>query len=920
MFLLYRILAAVIVLLLPLLLLAQGTDYVIAIPENDGHSSTPSVIEISISTKADAASVTVVLPDGSTREYRVVADRLTTLTTENGGASAAWEIPWSASEQVLDRTVRITSDQPITVYVMHSKGFSSDGYRAIPVRNWGRNYVVTSYYDFADGKPWAGGFSVMAAEDNTKVSILLRGATNGTARTKGGRALNTGATYSVVLKKGQVYTVFGDATTRGVFDMTGTLVTSDKPVGVIGFHTRSAVPNSLTISGRDHLVEMLPPTSTWGTRAVTLEIPRLSTGTGRGDFFRVVASENATRWKMTSFDKVTYDTLEQKSGILNAGQFAELTQASARTALPRGITVWEADKPIQVMQYSTSAEWDGDVNNDPFMCLVAPTTQFVTEATVHTSTLPAFTEHRINLFVQIPDTNNPAADLMSLAVNGQTVWDHPRAEVPRLMQTKNPSLQALYYATIVVDPSATPYRISGNGRVRFAGYVYGSGNLDSYAWPVTSAMRVLPAIDTMPPRLSVTSAQCSSVNVTVLETRNIPDPPRPRPLATDQVDAGLYSIRLAEGSTNCSLTLLTAADVHNPFSTYKQFDVRVRSVDVNQEAVAIIQAIDDAANEALDTIVIPPAVLQASTPETDFGRVRVETPQQRTVVLRNVATDPITVTNAVTSTAVCSVELVVPPLPATIQPGDSVSVVVGYTARGETEDLLDGWVLDTLIVTTSACPVRHPMRGMGVVSRINVLDVLLDTVDVGGVICSTLGMSITNAVGSVPGTDTLIVTGIRSVDAPFFISDPPEPPLPLTIAPGTTAYLGRICVRGEGNGLVRGDVVVESNAYEGDAVSSVSATVRGGVHVSDESRFANIVTTTPHPVQGALQVRWATPLAADAVVVLMDVGGRTVATAAPRSGASGVEVNCSDLAPGAYVLRIMVPGSLPMHRPVMVVD
>ncbi|MBU3742662.1 MAG: hypothetical protein FGM24_10320, partial [Candidatus Kapabacteria bacterium] len=641
------------VMLLPSLLLAQGTDYVIAIPQNDGFSTTPSVIEISISTQADAASVNVLLPDGATRAYRVVANTLTTLTTENGGALASWEIPWAESEQVLGRTVRITSDQPITVYVLHAKGFSSDGYRAIPVRNWGRNYVVASYYDFADVQPWAGGFCVMAAEDNTTVSILLRGATNGTARTKGGRALNTGTPYSVVLQKGQVYTVFGDGTTRGVFDMTGTLITSDKPVGVIGFHTRTAVPNSLTISGRDHLIEMLPPTTTWGTRAVTLEIPRLSTGTGRGDFFRVIASENATRWKMTSFDKVTYDTLEQKSGTLNAGQFAELTQAPARTSLPRGITVWEADKPMQVMQYSTSAEWDGDVNNDPFMCLVAPTAQFVTEATAHTSTLSTYTEHRINLFVQIPDTNNPAADLMSLTINGQTVWDHPRAELPRLMQTKNPGMQSLYYATIVVDPSTTPYVISGNGRVKFAGYVYGSGNLDSYGWPVTSAMRVLPAIDTMPPRLSVTSAQCSSVNVTVLETRNIPDPPRDRPRPTDQVDAGLASIRLVEGSVNSKLALLTAAEVSNRDNPYKRFDVRVDAIDVNVEAIAILQAVDEADNFAIDTIVIAAAAVQTSPLETDFGRVRVGRPSVQTVVVRNTAAEPVVVTSAGTARSVC---------------------------------------------------------------------------------------------------------------------------------------------------------------------------------------------------------------------------------------------------------------------------
>ncbi|MBU3741103.1 MAG: T9SS type A sorting domain-containing protein, partial [Candidatus Kapabacteria bacterium] len=268
---------------------------------------------------------------------------------------------------------------------------------------------------------------------------------------------------------------------------------------------------------------------------------------------------------------------------------------------------------------------------------------------------------------------------------------------------------------------------------------------------------------------------------------------------------------------------------------------------------------------------------------------------------------------------VCIVQTVVPPLPVTLAAGDSITIELGYTPRAETSNVKDGWEYDTLVLTATGCDVRHAMRGMGVVPRVSVLDVLLDTVDVGGVICSTLGMAITNGIAGIPGTDTLVVTDARSLDEPFFVSDPPEPPLPLIIAPGESAYVGRICVRGEGNGPIHGDVVVVSNAIEGDSVSRISATVRGGVSVA-EGIQASMLRFTPHPVQGALQVRWATPLAADAVVTLTNVSGRTVATAVPRSGDTGVEVDCSNLAPGAYVVRLVVAGSTVVHKPVIIVD
>lgn len=898
---------------------AQGTDYVIAFPQNDGASALAPDLDLTISTTADSARVTMRLPDGSEQRHTVVKDQVLALTTANGGASASWEIPAASSEEVLQRTIRITADQPITVHALSAKTASSDGYRAIPVRYWGRSYIVASYYDFNEAHPWSGGFCVLASEDNTTVNILLRGVTDGKATTKKGRPLNTGVPFTVTLQKGDVYPVFGDGTTRGVFDMTGTLVTSSKPVGVIGFHTRTAVPNALTISGRDHLIEMLPPTSTWGTRYLTLEVPRLSIGTGKGDFFRVIAAEQGTRWKMTSYDKVTFDTLAQMSGTLNAGQFKDITQAPARTALPRGLTVWEADRPIMVVQYSTSAEWDGDPANDPFMCLLTPVSQYVGETTVHTSTLSAFSEHRINMFVEIPDTANPAADLMSLTINGETVWNHPRAEVPPLLLNKVPDRPTLYFATVAFDRSQKPYTIAGNNRVRIGGYVYGSGAFDTYGWPLSTIGAAVQGLDSLPPRIIAGSDNCGFRLFDVLETRNIPDPPRPKPLPTDQIESGIADIKLLEGSTNCRLVLVTDTTFLTQGSAYRTFAAAVATIDVRQPATAIIRATDVRGNSAVETLSLAPSPVQVPASQTDFGRVQVGASKVLPIVIRNAGEGPLTVTSVTPSTNAFSVTGSQPPLPATIGPNDSATVSLTYAPYSETVDAMRDWDMDTAIIRTSSCSVRHVMRGMGVVPRIQMLDVLLDTVDVGETACSTLGMLITNAANGKPGTDTLVLTSIRSVTEPFFVSEPTDPALPLSIPPGASVYLGRICVLGEGNGAIEGRMEVVPNGAEGDPTAMLYATVRGTVTVETSPSAIDTCTVSPQPAKGAMTVSWLQPLARAGSLTIFDATGRIVRTVDLREGDLHVDVQLDMVGPGVYTMRIDRDGGA-VHRAIVVSD
>ena len=120
--------------------------------------------------------------------------------------------------------------------------------------------------------------------------------------------------------------------------------------------------------------------------------------------------------------------------LARAGDFADLTQSQGPTFLTYGYSVWEADKPVFVMQYSCSASFDGDQLHDPFMINVIPEEQFIPNTIFQTPTDTKFTTHKLNLIVWA-DTSDPdyIDNLKSLAIDDVPVWNHPRSASPLLL-------------------------------------------------------------------------------------------------------------------------------------------------------------------------------------------------------------------------------------------------------------------------------------------------------------------------------------------------------------------------------------------------------------------------------------------------------------------------------------------------------
>lgn len=797
---------------------AQGTEFWIAIQPNDYIIQQAQALELYIASAYDTEIE--VFDVGNNMKFRrqVKSYQILTLNTNNSTVNWGWEV--REDETPIYKGIRITSQKPISVYVLNSRRFSSDGYLALPVSVWGTDYIATTYYDFKEYRDWPGGFIVLSRENGTEVTIDLRGVGTMDATTSKGSRINQNNPIVINLDMGQVFLVQGNGKTANTFDLTGSRIRSNKPIGLISYHQRTTMPNALINgNGRDHLVEMTPPVTAWGKKYVTVEYGRAAnnpTG-GKGDFYRVVSSQDNTRWTLMFYDKLTKQLIGQRGGYLaKAGDFQDIDQAPAPAILPYGTVVIEADKPIFVGQFANSSSFDGDDNLDPFMINVTPVEQFLKSTLYQTPTVALFNKHYLNLIVQADTTSpNMIDDLKSLQVDGIAVWNHPSSINPTLLFNKIPNTD-LFWATIDYSTQARARRISCNGNVRFGGYIYGYGMWDSYGWPAAAAFRPTGYVDTLPPLLEFTE-ECGDRNYKATEKRNIPNPPVKPPVSdSDQVESGVAGILFEADPPSYNYEIVLLTDQGFPSDpSYKEFLFEVNVIDRTRDAFGVILVADFWGNITTDTLrYFAPKLVFDPTP-LDFDRIRLKTSKELMLQVTNVGGDE-TVLNESRFKLGSYFSIVGGnQLPVTLGPGLQVTLTIRYTPVEETTDPELDWDIDTLFVKTNCAEFKLPMRGMGVVPRIVVEDWDAGTLSINENRCKQGGLLVRN-----PGTMALIITGLQgAAGSNFTVSNPLTPPLPITVPPRGQVYIKEICYSRPDVGDDEIEVVFNNNEAEGDSLS-----------------------------------------------------------------------------------------------------
>ncbi|MES2767061.1 MAG: choice-of-anchor D domain-containing protein [Bacteroidota bacterium] len=781
---------------------AQGREFYIAIPPNEKPGYPTNAIEFYITSSKNTNVRVEAEGLGYNKSKPVEAMKITTYGAADG-IGTDFEV---RTPGVSPYAFKISADQPISVYVLNAKTNTSEGYLALPTSVWGKENINCSFYDFGEFSPWGGGFLVVASQNQTVITVKIKG--KGFGRTTENNKI--GDVVTRTLNKGDVYNMVGNGATVGSFDMTGTTITSNKPVGLISYHERVMIPAIAANNGRDHLSEMIPPTSAWGKNFVTGEYMRK----GNGDLFRAVAKEAGTIVKGVWYDKATNQKIGAKTWVLNTpGQFEQSLYASESPGGQdvRGYSVWTSNKPILLMQYSYSANWDGDPIFDPFMIIVPPLEQYIQGTVFQTPASAAFTKNWFNILAVGDSTDGNHTLLKTLKLDGKFVYETD----PKIMLQRIPSTN-IYYLAKDVNPGA--HRVES--KTKFAGFIYGFSSFDSYGWPAAMALNKIDELDTNEPVLKIVQ-ECGlfKINATELREGQINDNPR-------QVESGVGQVQIRDDESYNFQPDPTPATFEND-PMLPRYDFTLQVVDLKKDAKAVFEVIDRAGNVALDSVIYIADKLSISPDPIDVGKVRVGTSLDFNVVLTNNGVAPVELKKV--SMKLGSVfTFISGDQPTTLAPNEKRTLVVRYspTAEYTTKALL--FDQDSLIVETTCARFPWEVKGRGVMPKIKVGDFDAGSRGINEKACLENGLLITNY-----GTDDLTINTPTGYTAPFTLTNI-TPAFPLTLAPGDTVYLKEICFESPVVGDYTQNILFASNAMAGDSVSNWKGkTTNPGVNIGN---------------------------------------------------------------------------------------
>lgn len=288
------------------------------------------------------------------------------------------------------RAIRITSSQPVLAVQFNpfenKAVFSNGSSLLLPEEFLGTEYLVQSwptnpnkvcgFPDMMDFEPQQGYMTVIAATPGTTQVTVKTTATIQPSLTTpdhiGTPMMAPGQTETFWLERGQVLnlTALEPCLSMGAdmstLDVTGSLITSDKPVAVFGGHEEAVVGWAGVIEGSgydaccaEHCEQQMIPLVNWANEAVAA---RSKVRGGEPDVWRIMAGA----------DNVTITTDPPQAGAnnvtLNKGEFVQLEAFNSYLVQGTG--------PIQVVQYTVGQQANDAFIGDPDMVLMVPTSQY----------------------------------------------------------------------------------------------------------------------------------------------------------------------------------------------------------------------------------------------------------------------------------------------------------------------------------------------------------------------------------------------------------------------------------------------------------------------------------------------------------------------------------------------------------------
>ncbi len=872
----------------------EGRKFIVAIPPNESPSYhwSDSAMEIYISSASDTYLKLYGLV--TTKTILVKAGEVY-VVSENEGlmkTSAECREPNTAT----NKTITIEASSPVSVYVMNSKSTTSDGYMAIPVDNWDTEYLHCSYYDNYESKinTFAGGFLVLGSEDNTQVNVTLRGIGDASIATLRDSDKSIGDHVSFSVGEGEVYQISADGLTRGQFDLSGSLITADKPIGVISYHQRTVIP-IFTSSSRDHLSAMMPPINTLSKRYASIALDR--NNSHKGDMFRIVAVEDNTTYSAKWFDFNTQQQLGSKTGTISqAGEFVEISEMLKASALDSSITgtsIFEADKPILLMQYSYSGGWDESLY-DPFMWIVTAEDQYVTHAIVQAPSNKTFGENYINIIAKDLSGDPSLPNLKTLTIDDVKIIDL----VPSFTSNNIPGTD-LYWARFAISQGS--HKLKGNGNAVFGAYIYGYKSVDSYGWPAAMGTKAMDEIDTTCPNISYDNISPNPIIWEIHVKEKQDDSELVEKGTVHQKDSKVWFEPLTLIKDEYGLTSTNFKDPYTDFTWefegHDDYIVKLEVEDEYQFAEANFYVADYTGNIALGNIKYYPNLLTLTNEESvDFGTVELNTKKSNVLTFENAGDVDFTL-HSINLSNNETFHIKTEELPTSIAQNQSIEIAIDYLPTSATDK-----DMDTLTITTDNITHKWILSGNTIKSEESLELASSTELDYGTVYTNETATH--NFVLNNTGEINCEIESISLRDGSLF-NFSNDIHTPIVILPGESFNFDIVYAP-----LVKSDadndsLVVQTNKYF--YAWRLSGKAEVDVSVNDKVLDNDLINVNPNPITTNGSITLTLPKSAHCTASLYSSNGtlvKTVFDGLGRKGENTIELQTTNVASGTYTLIV----------------
>ncbi len=416
----------------------------------------------------------------------------------------------SSGDIEINKAIHIWSDDAdLSVSFLSRVPYSSDGMYVIPTIGWGKEYVVGSYasnvalpqqYDAPSE------FAIVANQSGTSVQITPTQDIRKTGQPD--FILHPkGITFSERLEKGECVQYKVTRAKDESWDVSGTIITSNNTVGVIGASTCPYIEP--TDQACDFIMEMMQPITSWSNVYYTAPFAGRKYG---GDGFLLVGTKDS---------QIVYQNGGSVTKI-NKFQPIYLYDNDLNTAI-----AWTSDAPFMLCQYVLGtlhkAPSIGNRNQgDPAYVVINGADQFTKKVLFQIPTIipgsgqTTFTNNYVNIL-----TDSNAYQEKKIVYDGVVVapGTAPPPNVKFIQKFTIPNsiliaLRIVYNVGVGALGGEGAHLVTSTKGISV--YTYGYNTDDSYAWSGHLGVHSVNDPDSIPP-VATTTGSCFCRSVSILD-------------------------------------------------------------------------------------------------------------------------------------------------------------------------------------------------------------------------------------------------------------------------------------------------------------------------------------------------------------------------------------------------------------------